>query len=73
MRVRMNQLYAVHNGLAPQQHCLLQRKIRYYKSYNILCKSTNPTDTTKKMSESSVNHVYEIQKKQEETSYSNKV
>jgi len=32
MRVRMNQLYAVHNGLAPQQHCLLQRKIRYYKS-----------------------------------------
>jgi len=68
----MNQLYAVHNGLAPQQHCLLQRKIRYYKSYSILRKSTNLTDN-KKMSESSVNHVYEIQKKQEETSYSNKV
>ena len=48
MRVRMNQLYAVHNGLAPQQHCLLQRKIRYYKSYSILRKSTNLTDTTKK-------------------------
>nr|ACR36528.1 unknown [Zea mays] len=32
MRVGMNQLYVVHNGLAPQQRCLLQRKIRHYKS-----------------------------------------